>query len=687
MAGKKKAPKKEPTFSKTKKKRGAVAERQLRVSDKKNSKNKPKKKGGGGKKPPKGMKKKRSWKWRLFKFCFKSFLLLSALGFILGFFVVTYYGHDLPDLDEWSKNKLRPSITILDANGELVHTYGDLFTEYVEYEGLPQNLIDAVTATEDRRFFSHFGVDPLGLARAMYVNMRAGRVVQGGSTITQQLAKIVFLKPERALKRKVQEAILALYLENKFSKEQILSMYMNRVYLGAGIYGVDAAARKYFNKPVRNLNNYEAAMIAGLLKAPTTYSPTNNPRAAADRTETVLMAMVAADKLTERERKRALAQGTQVAISKVRESSRYFADYVMEVLPEYYQNKDNLNLVVKTTFQPGLQKFAEDAVVGNILQNQAEYDVSQASILSMRPNGAVLAMVGGVDYSESQFNRATQAKRQPGSLFKLFVYMAALERGMTPNSLISDDRFSIRTGGRTWAPKNYNGKYNGDVTMKYALKKSLNVATARLSEKIGRERVISLARRMGVKSAMKNVPSVALGSSEVTLLEMVQSFAHLPNNGNAVAPYVITQVRGKDGDVLYEREGDYRMGVLGKNSVKMMNSMLIEVVKGGTARGANFGRDAAGKTGTSQDSRDAWFVGYTPELVTGVWVGNDDNSKTKKITGGGLPTKIWREYMQAALAQTPPKNLDVNPYTKVEGTPWKDSGDGSQGFWDSLLGF
>lgn len=684
MAGKRK----EPSFSGKKKENSAVAERQVRVSNKKLKKKPLKKKGNGGggsKKPP---KQKRSWKWRLFKFLFKSFLIFAAIGFILGFFVVTYYGHDLPDIDEWSKNKLRPSISILDANGDLIHTYGDLFTEYVDYDDLPQSLVDSVTATEDRRFFSHFGVDPFGLARAMYVNFQAGRVVQGGSTITQQLAKIVFLKPERAMKRKVQEAILAVWLEQKFTKKEILTMYLNRVYLGAGVYGVDAAARKYFNKPARNLNLYESAMIAGLLKAPTTYSPTNNPRAAADRTETVLLAMEDADRISERERKRALAEGTKVAISTLRQNSRYFTDYVMEVLPQYI-GSTNSKLVVKTTFQPGLQKFAEDALVARMLEDGEKYDASQAAILSMRPDGAILAMVGGVDYAESQFNRATQAKRQPGSLFKLFVYMAALENGMRPTDSISDEPYSIRTGGKTWSPRNYDGKFNGEVSMKYALMKSLNVATSRLSEKIGRDQVIRLAHRMGVKSELQNVPSVALGSSEVTLMEVTQAFAHMPNNGNAVAPYVITEVKGDLGEVLYERKGDYRVGVLGKNSVKMMNSMLIEVVKNGTARGADFGRDAAGKTGTTQDFRDGWFVGYTPELVTGVWVGNDDNSPTKRVTGGGMPARIWREYMRSALSQTPPSKLDVNPYPQVQGTPWNNGSSGvdSQGFWDNLLGF
>jgi len=687
MTGKRK----EPSFrgSGANSERGLVAERQVRRGGKALKK---KKSGGGGKRPPSYGSWRDSWKWRLSKLLFKTGLVLATLGFIFAFFTVTYYAHDLPDIDDLAKSKLRPSITILDANGELISTYGDVFTKYVDYNALPKTIIDAVVATEDRRFFKHFGIDPLGLARAMYVNVKAGGVVQGGSTITQQLAKIVFLKPERAMKRKVQEAILALWLERKFTKEQIITMYLNRVYLGAGVYGIDAAAKKYFNKPANELNLYESAMIAGLLKAPTTYSPTNNARAAADRTETVLLAMEDARKITEKQRLFALKTGTKVSVSKIRENSRYFTDYVMEILPQYvpkYVNDYDKNLVVKTTFQPSLQKLADDALTAQILQFGEQSKASQAAILSMRPDGAILAIIGGVDYSESQFNRATQAKRQPGSLFKLFVYMAALENGRRPNDIIADEPFSIRTGGKTWSPKNYDGKYNGNVSLSYALTHSLNVATSRLSESIGRQKVIDLAHRMGVKSTLQDVPSLALGSSEVTLLEMVRAFATLPNHGKAVAPYAIEEVRNADGEVLYQREGDYNLQVLADSSVKMMNGMLMGVVREGTAKAAQIGRDAAGKTGTSQNFRDGWFVGYTPELVTGVWVGNDDNKKMQKVTGGGMPARIWREYMRVALADLPARNLETNPYPEIKGTPWNEGGknDGqAQNFWDFLLG-
>lgn len=682
MAGKK-IP---PSFKSEVEEDGIVAERAVRLNKpQKDSKPKAKKKKTGGKPPSDGFlaRMAASWKWKIAIILFKVFLVLSALGFIGGFFVVTYYAHDLPDINKLYSEKLKPSTTILDADGNVVRSYGDVFTEFVEYDDLPQSLVDAVTATEDRRFFKHFGVDPIGLARAAAVNLWAGGVVQGGSTITQQLAKIVFLKPERAMKRKIQEAVLAIWLEQKFNKKQILSMYLNRVYLGAGIYGVDAAARKYFGKRVRDLNLYESAMIAGLLKAPTTYAPTNNPRAAADRTETVLLAMVDAEKITEKQRKRAVERGTQVQSSKIRENSRYYTDYIMEILPQYVSNPTE-NLIIKTTFQPKIQRYAEDAILLNILQTSDAIGAAQAALVAMRPDGAILAMVGGVDYDDSQFNRATQAKRQAGSLFKLFVYLAALEAGMKPSDTVLDAPFSVKIDGKTWQPKNYTGKYEGEVTLAKALAHSLNAATVRLSEGIGRDRVIALARRMGIHSSLQDFPSVALGAAEVTLLEMTQAFAHLPNSGKAVAPFAIEEIRTQKGEVLYQREGDFEVKVLGINAVKMMNGMLKGVVENGTGKAAQIGRDVAGKTGTTQNYRDAWFVGYTPQLVAGVWVGNDKNKAMQKVTGGSIPARIWHDFSAATLAETPAVEIDTNPYPEIKGTPWKAST--AQDFWDDLAG-
>lgn len=611
-------------------------------------------------------------KWRVLKFLTKFTLAGLAILFILGFFVMSFYSYDLPDIDELYADNLKPSITILDSNGDLITTYGDIFTEHVEVNEMPKSLIDAVLATEDRRFYSHYGVDPIGLARAMYTNWKRGKLVQGGSTITQQLAKIVFLKPERNIKRKVQEAMLAFWLEQKFTKDQILTMYLNRVYLGAGLYGVDAASRKYFKKPVRDINVYESAMLAGLLKAPSTYSPQNNVRASAKRTEQVLVNMVNAERLTEAQREKAKQVGTEISKSTFRTTSRYFTDYVVDQIQQYVGKVEG-GIIVTTTFNTGLQKIAEDSVTKTMIEFADEYDIGQAALLTMRPDGAIVSMIGGVDYGESQYNRATQAKRQPGSLFKLFVYMAALEKGFTPTSYIADEPISHNG----YTPRNYDGKYHGEVTMREAFTKSYNAAAVNLSESIGRSNVLSLAKRMGVKSSMSDTPSVALGSSEVSLYEMVTAYAHLANRGRTVIPYVIQEIKDTSGEILYQRQGDYDFRTLGLNATKMMNDMLVNVVRSGTARGANIGRDAGGKTGTSQKSRDAWFVGYTPQLVTGVWVGNDDNSPMHKVTGGSIPTRIWREFMRPALAETPAATIDTNPYPEIEGNPWQ-----RKSFWD-----
>ncbi|PIR32414.1 MAG: hypothetical protein COV36_04390 [Alphaproteobacteria bacterium CG11_big_fil_rev_8_21_14_0_20_44_7] len=619
--------------------------------------------------------KKPSLGWRIFRWCLKIFLTLFAIGFIIGFFVLSYFAYDLPDINQLYEDKLRPSITILDSRGDVVTTYGDVFTEYVAARDMPKSLIDAVIATEDRRFYSHFGVDVRGIARAMYVNLRAGKFVQGGSTITQQLAKIIFLKPEKNLKRKIQEALLAIWLERKFTKDQIMTMYLNRVYLGAGVYGVDAASRKYFNKPVRKINTYESAMLAGLLKAPSTYSPQNNAHAAEQRTKQVLVNMVNAEVITEDERQIILNKGTLVHKSTFRNNSRYFTDFVVDQIPEFI-GKVPQSLVVTTTLNQGVQKLAEDAVTKNFIEHAEKYNFTQAALVAMKPNGAILAMIGGTDYAESQFNRSYQAKRQPGSLFKLFVYMAALEDGYTPNSLIEDA--PIRIG--KWSPKNYDGKYRGTVTLKDALTSSLNAATVALSEKIGRGKVLRIAERMGIKSALSNTPSIALGASEVSLLEMVTAFAHLANQGRAVIPYTIQEIRTTEGDILYQRQGEYDFQILGINATKMMNEMLVNVVNNGTARAARIGRDVAGKTGTSQDFRDAWFVGFTPQITAGVWVGNDDNTSMNKVTGGGIPARIWRDFMSAAMADMPATGIDTNPYPEIEGNPWK-----RETFWDRIL--
>lgn len=634
--------------------------------------------GGGGKKSrPKKSGPKKFGKSR---FLLKLFSGIAAICFIFLFFIIVIYGHDLPDIDKLYDDNLQESITILDYKGNTITTYGDYFTEFVQFKNMPKHLIEAVTATEDRRFFDHWGIDPRGMARAVFTNIVRGRASQGGSTITQQLAKIVFLKPEKKMKRKIQEAMLAIWLERKFTKEQILTMYLNRVYLGSGVYGVDAAAHKYFNKSAKRLNLYESAMLAGMLKAPSTYSPSNNPNLAAQRTEQVLINMVDAGKITEEEMKDAIKTGVKIKIQSLNPSTRYYTDYVIDQIQEL-AGKTSDNLIIKTPFRPDLQALAEQTVSKNMLEFSEKKKAGQAALVTMKPNGAVLAIIGGVDYAESQFNRATQAQRQPGSAFKLFVYTAAMMYGKTPDDLISDEPTVIGSGRNTWKPSNYDGKYHGVVTLREAFANSYNAAAANLAQEVGISNVVFIAKKMGIKSPIAELPSIALGSSEVNLLEMTTAFAHIANNGAEVTPYVIEEIKTQSGRVLYQRQNTDTPQILDRETVHKMNDLMKSVVSYGTARGAAIGRDAAGKTGTSQDFRDAWFIGFTPQLITGVWVGNDDNKDMKKVTGGSIPARIWAQFMRSALTGAPALGIDSN---------WGSFGatisNGVEDFWDNLIG-
>ncbi|MCG8360538.1 MAG: PBP1A family penicillin-binding protein, partial [Kiloniellales bacterium] len=516
---------------------------------------------------------------------------------------------------------------------------------------LPEHLPQAVLAIEDRRFYSHFGLDPIGLLRAAYVNLREGRLVQGGSTISQQLAKILFLEPERTLKRKVQELLLAFWLERRFAKEQILALYLNRVYLGAGAYGVDAAARRYFGKPAARVSLYEAALLAGLLKAPSRYNPANDRDLADRRARLVLGAMAEADFITEEaaaEAYRAKSRGR----SAYAESGRYFADWVLSQVPSF-AGVVTSDLVVVTTLDPRLQAIAESQTAALLDEEGAAQGASQAAFVALTPGGAVQAMVGGRDYIDSQFNRAVQALRQPGSAFKAFVYLAAVESGFHPDQRFTDG--PIRIG--KWAPNNYDGRYYGDVTLREAFARSLNSVAVQVSQQVGVGRVVDAARRLGISSALEAAPSIALGTSEVTLLELAGAYAAFANGGYGVWPYAITEIRSPEGRILYRRDGGGPGRVMTANSAATMSHLLEATVAWGTGKAAEPGRPAAGKTGTSQDSRDAWFVGYTADLVAAAWLGNDDGKAMKRVTGGGLPARLWQRVMIPAHEGLPARPL------------------------------
>ncbi len=608
-------------------------------------------------------------KSRIKRFIIKSFiygsLAVAAFLYILSL--------TLPDIKDLNKVTKAQSILIKSEDGQIIGSFGDIYGEYITYDELPTSLTDAVIATEDRNFRHHFGVDPLGLLRATVANIRAGHVVQGGSTISQQVAKNVFLSPDRTIIRKLKEMLLAFKLEQRFSKDEILAIYLNRVYLGAGSYGVDAASKRYFDKSARELNLGESAIMAGLLKAPSRYAPSSNPTRARKRADQVLVNMEDAGYLSKQQlaRARKELENSMKGRKPSSQSTFYFADWIADQLPEYVGNVDE-DLVVTTTLRPDMQLMAEKAINDIMDSKGAEMNASQAALISMSPDGALRAMIGGRSYAESQYNRATQSQRQPGSAFKPFVYLAGLESGMTPDTTMEDQPISVRVAGGHWQPQNYNHRYGGTMTLKEALAESINTIAVQISESVGRDKVINMARRLGISTDMQPLPSIALGATEVDLLELTNAYAHLAANGEVVYPYGIIEIHTVHDRQLYKRPALHQGNVLSGNVVGMINEMLMSVITSGTGRGAQIGRSAAGKTGTTSDYKDAWFIGYTPDLVTGVWVGNDDNEPMKKVTGGTLPASIWHNFMLAALVNVPVSSLPTDGGI-LSSMPWNDN--------------
>ena len=564
--------------------------------------------------------------------------------------LVAYHASQLPPIDQLAVPKRPPNIAILASDGSLMANRGETGGRVVSIKELPPYLPRAFVAIEDRRFYGHFGVDPVGIARAVAQNLTRRGVAQGGSTLTQQLAKNLFLTPERSASRKIQEAILALWLEHKYTKDEILELYLNRVYFGAGAYGVEAAAQRYFGKPAKSVSLAEAAMLGGLVQAPSRLAPNRNLPAAQARAAQVLAAMQELGFVPAQDAKVALAQPAKPAGSRGGGSANYVADLVMDVLDDFV-GKFESDIVVQTTVDTSLQATAERALVDELNKQGTRYNVHQGALVSMKPDGAIRALIGGRDYAQSQFNRATTARRQPGSSFKPFVYLAAVERGATPDSVREDA--PIRIGN--WAPENYSHRYEGSVTLRSALAQSLNTVAVRLGQEVGPKAVVQTAQRLGISSPLQANGSIALGTSEVTPLEMVGAYGAFANGGTGVIPYVVASVKTAGGKVLYRR-GEGGLGrVIDPNAAGMMNAMMHETFVSGTARKGDIaGWDLAGKTGTSQDFRDAWFIGYSGTLVTGVWLGNDDGEPTKKASGGNLPVEIWKSYMSVALkGQTP----------------------------------
>lgn len=582
---------------------------------------------------------------------------LFVIGLWCGIFLTglfAWYAQELPDITKEASFDRKRAIIVKDKNGAVVARYGEIVGNKVSTEDLPPYLIQAVLAIEDRRFYYHFGLDPLGIARAMFVNVKKGSVTQGGSTITQQLAKNLFLTHERTLKRKIQEAMLAIWLEYELSKDEILSAYLNRVYLGSGVYGVDAAARLYFKAPVSELTLRESATMAALLKAPSRYSPLSNPSLSKQRTEVVLNAMVNAGYITEEQAKgdnKIPPKPTKKPTDAL--ADRYFADWIVDQLDELI-GTPNEDLIIETTLNSKIQGYVQDAIASTIEQYGEDRKFTQGAMIVMRPNGAVVALIGGRNYSESQFNRATQALRPPGSSFKPLVYLTALQNGWQPDELIMDEPI---TRGR-YRPKNFGHKYYGEVTLEEALTYSLNTVSYQLMKDVGPNAVIDTARRMGIESELEPDLSLSLGSSGVRLIEMANAYGTIANGGLSIKPYGITKITSKDtGELYYERPPNRGMKrVFAPHDIQNLTAMMSSVVQYGTGRGANIGRPMAGKTGTSQDSRDAMFMGFTRELVGVAWLGNDDNSPMKGVTGGSHPAQIWASVMRRAAGTYPPMN-------------------------------
>jgi penicillin-binding protein 1A len=620
--------------------------------------------GRGGRNDRSARRPRRSFLGRLFYWGF----VLCLWGGVAVAGLFAYYASQLPPIDQLAVPKRPPNIAILAADGSLIANRGDTGGAAVHLSELPPYLPKAFVAIEDRRFYSHFGIDPIGIARAVFRDVTGRGGMEGGSTITQQLAKNLFLTQERTLSRKIQEAILALWLERKYSKDQILELYLNRVYFGSGAFGVEAAAQKYFGKSARQVTLSEAAVLAGLMKSPTRLAPNRNLTAANERAAQVITAMAEQGHITEAMAKLALASPAQVVHDKSAGSINYAADYVMDMLDDTVGAIDE-DIVVTTTLDSRMQTAAEHALTDELNAKGDKFGVGQGALVALDPDGAVKALVGGRNYADSQFNRAVAAKRQPGSTFKPFVYLAALEKGLTPDTVRDDAPISVKG----WKPEDYSREYFGPVTLTRALALSLNTVAVRLGLEVGPKTVARVAHRLGVTSELDPNATIALGTSAVTPLELVSAYDAFANGGIGVQPHVIARVRTANGRLLYARKNANFGRVIDPQYVAMMNSMMEETLLTGTARKAELpGWQAAGKTGTSQDFRDAWFVGYTSALTAGVWLGNDDNSPTKKTSGGNLPVEIWSRFMRAALEGVPPAGLPSGVWSNAD-TPVADA--------------
>jgi penicillin-binding protein 1A len=555
----------------------------------------------------------------------------------------------LPGYRELMRSPNGQMVQVRSADGGVLVSVGPSYGEWLAFDEIPKVMIDAMIAVEDRRFYSHPGVDPIGTARAVAVNLRAGGSAQGGSTITQQLARNIFLTSARNYTRKIREAILALALEQRFTKREILELYLNRVYFGGGAYGIDAASRKFYGHGAERLSLEEAAVIAGLVKAPSRYAPSSDPLKARTRAKTVIAVMAETGKITTRQAAAADLDSLRFAPQPKQNNVRYFTDWVLAEL-ETLTDETVEPLVVTTTLMSGMQQAADRAITSNTPGG------AQGALVAMSTDGAVRAMVGGKDYVSSIYNRATSARRPGGSAFKLFVYLAALEDGVEPDDIVVDEPVSF---GK-WSPRNNDRTYRGEVTVRQAFALSINTVAVQLASRVGFDTVADMARRFGITTRIDRRPAMALGTSDVNLLEMTSAYASVARGGIEAAPYAITKVTTSRGRTLYTREAEEPRMLVAPWVAAKMTDLLKAVVDSGTGRRAAIGREVAGKTGTTSSNRDGWFLGFTGDIAAGVWMGRDDNKVVSGLAGGRAPTLAWADFMRVATKGMPSQSLQTD---------------------------
>ncbi len=609
----------------------------------------------------------------------KSFFVMMTSAALAAFIGVNLYLSSLPPIQHLDDFKPNIVTKFYSEDGEVIKTFTAYRFEKVDIKDVPDNIKNAIIATEDKNFYHHRGYDPLGLARATLANIKAGSSVQGASTITQQLARILFLNNEKTFDRKIKEFIVAARIEKTISKDKILEMYLNNVYLGSGAYGVAGAAQIYFNKPLKDLTLAESALIAGLPQAPSVYSPYNDKKLAVERRNQVLLRMFKMRYITRQQYENAKEEELRLnGNPNIYSLNRapYFVDYAMKELEELGFDETEISqggYKVTTTLNYAAQKAAEESVRRNI----GTTGKRQAAVFSFSPiTGEIYVYIGGKNYGESQYDRVTQAIRPPGSAFKPFVYAAAIEKGWGPNDYLDDTPVDING----WKPRNYGNRYRGPLPLFQGLTISSNVMAARLIKEVGVRNVITIARSLGITTPLEYDMTIALGSNGVKLYEMTIAFGAFANGGFKVKPYAIEKVETSRGKVIYVAPKTRVMKVLNLNTAAVLTAMLETVIQHGTGRTANIGVPAAAKTGTTDDNKDASFYGYTPDIVTGIWVGNDDNTKTNGIYGGTIPAMIWRDTMKVATKKFGASNFDYPPVElKKSAVPPKEESEDEEG--------